>query len=56
MVDLGRVQLELRRLSSPAGTMLGRVGVYEALKKQVKVFEDDKDFKKDLDKEKKSKK
>jgi hypothetical protein len=55
MVDLGRIQIELRRLSSPAGTMLGRVGVYEALKKQVKVFEDDKDFKKDLDK-KKSKK
>lgn len=56
MVDLGRVQVELRKLSGPAGTMMGRKGVYDALKKVVKVFEDDKDFKKDLDASKKSKK
>jgi len=56
MVDLGRIQVELRRLSSPAGAMIGRTGVYESLKRIVKVFEDDKDFKKDLDTKKRSKK
>ena len=56
-VDLSRVKLELKKLSGPASISMGAEGIYFAIKKVFKTFEDDDDFKKNLDvKSKKQKK
>lgn len=51
MVDISRVQFALRKLIRPESAALGQEGFYKALKEQVQIFEQDKDFKKILGKQ-----
>lgn len=55
-VDLTTIFIKLKGLVSPGSIGKGKLGIYLELKKIVKIFEDDKDFKKILAERKKKKK